>query len=379
VQHLNLMVNSDSIETNVGTKTPEHNSNKLLKAGDIYWLDSEKSSICYDEIIDNGESSMEIDKISTLSVLDNGEIFVGGTLSKIAFVKNISNNYLSSTLDISNYGMPLSSKFVAGKLVIITNTHYIKIGTSGIIEEISAHENINGKILSACLTEQGIVILTASYVYFRFYNQSYFKLVYNVPKIITDVNIVSSSDGISVFANSSMIIATVNGKDFVYADIIGGSDSDWNSFGSVQDVCVFDNKIVIVKSNHAWHDNGSILIGGSASIQMTKLTVPQQGIVKSIPEIAGNISSCSVFRSEENAITRLLVGGDLGIASIKMVPISFSQMDNEQISDSVKTILSDLPCHIVRSVNGKVISSFIDSIYIDVLSATYSIRNGVVL
>jgi hypothetical protein len=112
---------------------------------------------------------------------------------------------------------------------------------------------------------------------------------------------------------------------------------------------------------------------------MRKITVPPQDFVDIIPIAIGKIQSCGLFREDDNRISRLLLGGEKGICSISKVPLNFNANDREVILSSVQYYYTSMPNHFVESINGKIVSAFMDSVFSTFNSKIIPIRNGLVL
>jgi hypothetical protein len=78
-------------------------------------------------------------------------------------------------------------------------------------------------------------------------------------------------------------------------------------------------------------------------------------------------------------MSRVILGGQKGIVNIGIIPISFSQMNNDQMADLVQYSYPSIPSRLLSSSNGKIYSAFIDSVYSNTISDIISIRNGVSL
>ena len=379
VQHLNILNHASIMLDYAGVEAPAHSSSKMLKASDLSWMDQDRSSICFDELLDSGSDDVDIDQIFSLCSSDDSGLEVAGAFMSSCFRKNIDSSALTIFTDISNFGIPLKTKIISGKLQVITTTHYLGIDNDGAILEQQAHQGILGNVIMGCFIDGGIIVTTERNIYLRILAQEYFKLVFELPYVLDSDTIVASSDGIAIFVTPKYIVTTTNGRNFAFATILGGSDSNWIQSGKIDDVCIFNNKIIVTHAGHAWHDNGSVMVGGAPAVQMSRIIIPSQNIVDSIDSAIGSVISCCLFRNEDSIISRLLLGGDSGFASIYSIPISFNQMSADEIRNAVQYTNTDIPAHFVRSSNGKIISAFLDSVFVNSISNIVSIRNGVVL
>ena len=377
VQHINIINQGEEILRNTGLSIPNHPSHKILTSANTEWIDTNKSSICFNEIIDSGEAENYLRPILSISSGGSAGSTLAGYIESSLFVKSIESPYDTSLFDISGYGQVLHSRIIGNISEFITNTHYIKIDVSNGSISSYPHEGVNGTIFGGRLAGDRIMVVTDKSIYIRLLTQTYMQLAYEFPSEIEKNNIKVSANGFAVFVTGNKIIATTDGSRFSFASIIGGSDSSWGNSEYIDDVCVFENKIVVVKSGHAWHDGGSVLVSGSSSVQMSKIKVPNQNVVPYIDESLGSVLSCCLFQNDQEIFSRLLLGGQKGMVSLSILPISFNQMNNDQIASAVQYSYPPIPSKIISSSRGKIFSVFLDSIYSNVLSDVISIRNGV--
>ena len=216
-------------------------------------------------------------------------------------------------------------------------------------------------------------------IYLRYFSDIKFKLVYELPDQAIVGRVRSSSDGVVVFASSNFVLASTNGIVFRYISLAGG-DSGWRDDDDIEDVCVFSGKVVVVKSGYAWHDDGDTLLGSASSVAMRRIAVPdQQPFVEQIPIAVGSIVSCGIFRSDQGEVSKLLLGGVLGFVSISKIPVSFPLNDQDRALESVQYTYTDIPNHVIESVNGKVVTGFLYSVFSTSNNKIISIKNGISL